>query len=594
MKRIIVMLILIIFFPIYVKADLTKEQQDDIAYFATKMITEANKSEHKDSKGFSILAYNQGTRNEGFYNQLAYMNKDYKSINVIQGKKWTFDCASFSAYVYYHCFGVKTTYLSNNSPFVVSKFVEEANKGNNWYFVMTNQNTNTMDYSKLKKGDLIVFVQSHIMVYVGDGKIAHFSSSAISKGSNLGAEVIGLKDRFPNHKTSVIRLKDGVVSTTAKANMKITWPDTGKTQDFRDDLKDDKPVVNLSLNNENNKATISISLSDDKGLTGYYISNKSGTPTSWHKINNQKTFKTTYEAKNNGTYYCYVKDSKNQISYGTIKVSDLDTQKPVISNVIYKYNKESDNFRLEVKATDNNKIVYALDTQNYQDSNIFENVNKGEHKIYVKDTANNIVEFSFNLSTDLIPTINLNYDTNYTKNLIVKINGVDTEGINGYAVTRSSDQPKTFIAYSDNASYTISANGDYYFWIRNTRGTVNYQMITVNNIDVIAPVISNIEVTKKDGLFNVTITATDTACGIGGYSLDGKTYQDENTFSEVKTIYTKVYVKDKCNNIANHDVDLSNLPEEEQTDSTSILLILIIIVVVVLIFINLKGIKKKR
>ena len=220
MKRIILVLILILFIPIYVKADLTKEQQEDIAYFATKMITEANKSEHKDSKGFSILAYNQGSRNEGFNNQLSYMNKDYSSVNVIQGRKWTFDCASFASYVYYHCFGVKTTYLSNNSPFVVSKFVEEASQGHNWYFVMSNQNTSTMDYSKFKKGDLIIFVGSHIMVYVGDGKIAHFSSSAIKKGTNLGAEVVTLKDKYPNHKAAIIRLKNGVISTSAKANTK--------------------------------------------------------------------------------------------------------------------------------------------------------------------------------------------------------------------------------------------------------------------------------------------------------------------------------------------------------------------------------------
>ena len=595
MKRIILVLILILFIPIYVKADLTKKQQEDIGYFAAHMIEEGFKAPHLDSKGFSVFAYNQGTRNEGFNNQLSYMYKDYNRINDINGKKWTFDCASFAAYVYYHCFGVKTTYLSNNSPYVVSKFVEEANKGNNWYYVMTNVNTSTMDYSKLKKGDLVIFVNSHIMVYVGDGKIAHFSTSALKKGSNLGCEVIALNERFPNRKASIIRLKDGIVPTTAKANMKITWPDTGKTQDFRDDLKDDKPVVNLSLNNENNKATITINLSDDKGLTGYYISNKSGTPTSWHSINNSKSFKTTYEAKNNGTYHCYVKDSKNQISHSSIKVEGLDKEKPVISNVIYKYNKDNDNFRLEVKATDNNKIVYALDSNNYQESNIFENVNKGEHKVYVKDTADNVVEFSFNLSTDLIPTINLNYDTNYVKTLVVRINAVDTEGINGYAVTRTNEEPKSFMTYNDNTSYNITINGDYYFWVRNTRGTVNYQKITVNNIDNTPPIISNVEVTKKSGSFNVVITATDVGCGISGYSLDGQTYQEENTFSEAKTIYNKVFVKDKCNNIANYDVDISNIPAETTgTDSTTIILILIIIVVAILIFINLKSINKKR
>ena len=594
MKKIII-IVLILLIPIFVKADLTKEQQEDIALFASKMITEGYKKEHKDSNGFSVLCYNQGSRDEGFYGQLSYMTKDYKSVNMINAKKWTFDCASFAAYVYYHCFGVQTV-SSSNHPWVVSSFVNNASKGNGYfYFVMSNVNTSTADYSKLKKGDLIVFVGSHIMVYIGDEKIAHFSSSAISKGTNLGAEVVKIKDRYPNTKMSVIRLKDGVVSTTAKANMKITWPDTGKTQDFREDEKDDKPKVSLSLDVKDNKATIKISASDDKGLTGYYISNKRSTPNSWHSIGNKKSYSTTYEAKNNGTYYCYVKDSKNQITSTSISVSGLDNNKPIISTVVYKYIKDTDKFNLEVKATDNNgKITYALDNNNYQDSNIFNNVDKGSHKIYVKDNAGNITEFEFNLSSDLIPTINLNYDKGYTRTVTVKINGVDTVGINGYNVTRSKEEPKQFIAYKDNATYNITQNGDYYFWIRNTRGTVNYQMITISNIDSIPPTISNVEITRSKSLFNVVITATDEGCGIGEYSLDGKTYQPENTFSDVETIYSKTFVKDKCGNIATYDIDLNNLPPEETSSSSIILMILIVGVIIVLAYIYFKPVKKKR
>ena len=111
MKKIII-IFLILFIPLLVKADLTKDQQEDIATFASKFITEGRKKEHLDNQGFSILAYNQGTRNEGFYNKLAYMRKDYNGVNQINGNKWTFDCASFAAWVYYHCFGVKA--MGNN------------------------------------------------------------------------------------------------------------------------------------------------------------------------------------------------------------------------------------------------------------------------------------------------------------------------------------------------------------------------------------------------------------------------------------------------------------------------------------------------
>ena len=128
MKKIII-IFLILFIPLLVKADLTKQQQEDIATFATKFITEGRTKEHLDSQGFSILAYDQGTRNEGFYGKLAYLRKDYNGINQINGNKWNFDCASFAAWVYYHCFGVKA--MSNSgSPWVVSSFVNNASKSN--------------------------------------------------------------------------------------------------------------------------------------------------------------------------------------------------------------------------------------------------------------------------------------------------------------------------------------------------------------------------------------------------------------------------------------------------------------------------------
>ena len=595
MKKIII-IVLILFIPLLVKADLTKEQQDDIAEFATNFITYGYKKEHLDSQGFSIHAYDQGTRNEGFYNKLAYMNNDYNRINQIRGNKWNFDCASFAAYVYYHCFGVKAT-GANGSPWVVSSFVNNASKSNGYfYFIGNNWNTTTMDYSRLQKGDLVVFVGSHIMVYVGDGKIAHFSSSAIKKGTNLGAEVVTLKDKYPNHKAAIIRLKNGVISTSAKANTKITWPDTGKTEDLvnKPVEVDNKPKVKLSQKTENNKTIIHIELSDDKALTGYSISTVNGTPVSWKSIKNSKTYSTTFEPEKNGTYYCYVKDSKRQIASASIKISGLDNDKPIISNVIYKYVKESNNFNLEVKATDTNKILYALDNDNYQESNIFNNVAIGEHKVYVKDSQNNIAEFSFNLSSDLIPTINLNYDTNYSKTVFVRIDGVDTQGISGYNVTRDSNEPKTFLTYSDNASYTITTNGDYYVWIKNTRGTINYQKITISNIDNTPPVITKVYVKQKNGYFNVSIDANDSECGMGAYSLNGTIYQDSNIFNDVETIYSKVFAKDKCNNVATYDIDINNIPTEDTTSGTTIILIIVIIIIVGLLGYNLLNMNKKR
>ena len=594
MKKIIIIL-LILFIPILVKADLSKDQQNDIATFSIKMIQEGNKAPHLDNKGFSILAYDQNARTDGFNNRLAYLSRDYKSINEINGYKWVFDCSSFAAYVYYHCFNVPTFANSNGAPYVVTSFIGDASNQKYFYVVGSNLNTSTMDYSRLQKGDLIIFVSTHIMVYVGDGNIAHFSSTAIQKGTNLGAEVVNLKLKYPGRTATVIRIRDGIIDKNAKANMKITWPDTNQVQDLGETIakKDNKPKVTLDYKLEDNKGTIYIDLSDDNGLSGYYISNKKGTPNSWKKISNAKKYSTTFEPDSNGTYYCYVKDTKNQITSAKIKVTGLDKDKPIISTVVYKYIKENDSFNLEIRATDNNPIVYALDNNNFQESNLFNNVSIGNHKVYVKDTSNNITEFEFNLSSDLIPTINLNYEKNFAKTVNVKIDGVDTEGISGYSITRTNSEPKSFLTYNNNASYIITTNGDYYFWVRNTRGNVNYQKITINNIDSTPPTISDVSIEAKNGYFNVTITASDNGCGISSYSLDGSNYQKENTFSDAKVLYNKVFVKDKCNNVGTYDIDLSNIPMEEESSSTTILLILIILVFIGLIYYNLKDIIKR-
>jgi cell wall-associated NlpC family hydrolase len=585
MKKIIIMF-LILLIPLLPRADLTPEQQDDIASFSKNMILKGNGNEHRQGS-FGILAYNQGTRKEGFNNQLSYMSRDYQSVNQINARKWTFDCSSFAAYVYYHCFGINTTYGSGN-PYVVSKFVEDAHSKRYFYFIMNNVKVSSIDFSRMQKGDLVIIVGSHIMVYIGDGNIAHFSSSAIQKGSNLGSEVVKLKDKYPNNKVSVIRLKDGVIPTTKKANTIIKWPDTGKTEDLSD--KDDKPVIKITKKDfHDNQLEITITMTDDKGLTGYQITQTN--PTGYKSINRLKTYTTKEIIKDNGTYYIYAKDTKGQITKYEFIVSNIDDDKPVITKVSYQYHYSTNNFDIEITAIDKNKIMYSLDNSQYQDSNKFSNVSFGEHTIKVVDTANNVTEYILNLPNDLIPTININYSTEYTKNLIVTINATDTEGIIGYNVTRNNQEPTSFNSYTNNMTYNITSNGTYYFWIKTTRGIITNKSITINNIDNIPPTITNVNITRNFSSYNIEIEASDNECGISSYSIDGTSYQESNIFNNVETVNENIYVKDKCDNIAIYKVDLNNLPS---IDYSTILLIICIIIVIVIIFMNISSIKKKR
>lgn len=585
MKKIII-IFLILLIPLLPKADLTKEQQDDIAAFSKNMILKGNGNEHRDGP-FGILAYNQGTRKEGFNNQLSHMGKDYQGINQINAKKWTFDCSSFASYVYYHCFGVNTTYGSGN-PYVVSKFVEDAHSRRYFYFIMNNVSVSSLDYSRMEKGDLVIIVGSHIMVYIGDGNIAHFSSSAIQRGSNLGSEVVKLSNKYPYAKVSVIRIKDGIIPTTKKANTTITWPDTGKVEDLSD--KDDKPVIKID-NKEllNNQLEITITLADDKGLTGYQITQT--TPSSYKSINRLKTYTTKEIIKNNGTYYIFAKDTKGQVTKYEFKVSNIDNDKPIITKITYKYHYITNNFEIEITATDQNKLTYSIDKSQYQESNIFSNVSFGEHTIEVMDSFNNVTEYILNLSNDLIPTINLNYNTAYTKNLIVTINASDTQGIIGYIVTRDNIEPTNFNNYTNNVTYNITSNGTYYFWVKNTRGIVTNKSITINNIDNTPPTINNVNITRNFSSFNIEIDAIDNECGINSYSIDGVNYQESNIFNDVKTINENIYVKDKCDNITTYKLDMNNIPS---VDYSTIFLIICIIIIIIIIVINISSIKKKR
>lgn len=585
MKKIII-LFLILLIPLFPKAELSAEQRDDVAAFAKNMILKGNGNEHKNGR-FAILAYNQGTRREGFYNKLSQMGKDYRGVNTINAKKWTFDCSSFAAYVYYHTLGVQTTYHDGH-PYVVSKFVEDAQKGQNFYFIMNNVSVSSIDYNRMQKGDLVIIVGSHIMVYVGDRKIAHFTPSAITHGENLGAEVIDLGVKYPNTKVSVIRLKNGIVPASKKANTIITWPDTGKNEDISD--RDDKPIIKVTYQDIIQKEIeITVNITDDKGLTGYKLSQE--TPTNYESINRTKTFTKKEKISENGTYYIFAKDTKGQVSKYEFKISNLDNTKPTITDIKYDYHHSTQKFDIEIIATDTNKIMYSLDKSLYQDSNKFINVSIGEHLIEVLDVAGNTTEYKLNLSSDLIPTLELNYDKNYRRTITVTINANDASGINGFAVTRDNNEPLNFNSYSINQTYQINANGTYYFWIKNNKGIVINKNITINNIDNIPPTINNVDIKRNFSSFEIIIDASDNQCGMGTYSIDGTNYQENNTFNDVNTINETIYVKDKCNNIATYKVDLNNLPT---INYGTIILIVIIIVVVILIINNLLSIQKKR
>ncbi len=581
MKKIILILILIV--PIFVFADLSIEQQDDVASFAKNFIIKGNSTEHIKGK-FGILAYGQETRNEGFNNQLSLIKKDYIGMNIINDKKWVFDCASFAAYVYYHTLNVHTI-LGNNRPYVVKEFVSDAmSKKMNFYFIMQNVTVSNIDYNQLQKGDLIIIVGEHIMVYVGEGNIAHFTSSAINS-LNLGCEVTDLKTKYPQHKVSVIRLLDGVVPKNRKANTLITWPDTKKTEDLSD--PDNIPTINVTYQDKiAQEINIEITINDDKGITGYQVA--ASTPSTYINVDRQKEFKIDYTITKNGTYKVYAKDSRGQIATYEFTIKNIDNIQPKIIDVDYSLNKSKNTFQLEIKATDTNDLLYSIDDDNYQKSNYFNNIRIGKHLIKVKDTANNIAEYEIELSENMIPSITLNYDaTNYTQELIVNIIAKDITGIKEYNVTTIDKKPNNFLPYQNNLTYTINSNGTYYFWIKNNKDIVINKSIIINNIDNTPPTINDVKITKILNKYNIDINASDLQCQMITYSLDGINYQEKNSFKFASLINNTLYIKDKCNNVTTYKINANEIFNIN-------IMILIIIIIVIIGILIIYYIKKKR
>lgn len=223
-------------------AELTPQQQNKIVEITQQIITNGNQK-YNDNNNFPLLAYDQQNRQIGFNNMLYFLQNDFHNNHQnINSYKWLFDCSSFAAYIYQSVLNLKTTFdlQSQNKPFyafTVRKFIDDANDNLQFEYIIKNIKISELnsDLQKLQKADLIVLENingkrnnNHIMIYLGDGFIGHFSASAISNESdkkNLGAEIILLKNKqkYQNYYAHVLRVKNNVVNKNFVPKTKISF-----------------------------------------------------------------------------------------------------------------------------------------------------------------------------------------------------------------------------------------------------------------------------------------------------------------------------------------------------------------------------------
>lgn len=506
MKKIIIGVILFFCFIIPVKADLTSSQENDVAFFAEHFILEGSKRIGSD--GFSIFAYMQGqARIDGFQSKLYKVGYDYKRINYVNAYKWTFDCASYAAFVYYKTLGlVLTKYQTNQidsysglkinsataNPYEVKDYVADADKNKHFYYIFKDVQVTNLDYSKLKKGDLVIIVGSHIMIYIGDGEIAHASSSAITK-SNLGLEVVDLKNKYPDKKVRVVRIKNGIINSEKQANMTITWPDNQQVINFRTlQAVNDKPkiIYTKSSNDWAKEIVVNVQLSDQDGLESYVFNDKT------NKISG-KSYNFKQVIKKNGSYIVTVRDKLGNIKDLTININNVDNTAPKILAI--SMSSERDYTVLKVNAIDDES---GLDNYSYSynkgetwtNEAIYNVYQSGEYEVYVKDKVGNVAMLKADVTVNKSNINDNNNDNQIIQPLVAYINEVIMGDIvdgkqkiivliinkdmvdNQIIITKNNIKPGIYDNWQivkDNIYITYLDNGEHYIWLKDGSGNIN-------------------------------------------------------------------------------------------------------------------------
>ncbi len=190
----IIILSVLFMFPENVHAELTQEQQKTVADFAKRFVNEGNNKK--------ILRYSQPLRTIGFSNKT-------------KRKLMYFDCSSFASFVYNKTCNAGLGCLDTPGLYNSPKFKR-------------------ISYSKnaLQKGDLLCRPRTasrggHVMIYVGDGKVAHASGS---KGKGPTEQVV--IGNVYNDGFTILRYKGS--PKNVKGYETYTWPD-GTASNWNDE-----------------------------------------------------------------------------------------------------------------------------------------------------------------------------------------------------------------------------------------------------------------------------------------------------------------------------------------------------------------------
>ena len=146
---------------------------------------------------------------------------------------------------------------------------------------------------------------------------------------------------------------------------------------------------------------------------------------------------------------------------------------------------------------------------------------EGSYKFYIKDEVGNTKEIEIipEKLDKTAPEIEITpVDNQETIELSITL--TDKNGIGGYAITESDEEPSEWNNYESTITYTVSENKNYYIWAKDSVGNITYQMYSANTIDVTPPELTITNTLTDWGIKDtIVISATDDIIGITGVSL---------------------------------------------------------------------------
>ena len=314
--------------------------------------------------------------------------------------------------------------------------------------------------------------------------------------------------------------------------------------------------------------TVTISANDAaSGVTAYAVSTADTAPTTgWQE---SKTLTVT----GNGTFYAWARDAVGNVSAGyKFTVSKVDSIKPVISAVAVP-DEWATSAKVTVTAADeggSSLTAYAITatdaapTSGWQTGSSFTLTANGTYYAWVKDGAGNVsAAHKFTVShvdTDKPVVDSVNIPTDWAMSGTVTIAASDTgSGIVAYAVTTGGSSAPVS-GWQESNSFTFSANGKYYAWVKDIAGNVSASgfEFVLGKIDRTKPTITEVIMPESwTGTAQITIMATDEETGIAAYAVTANSttpkddaWQDSSVFTLAAngTYYT--WAKDGAGNMA--------------------------------------------